>query len=54
MPFIFSGYQKSVAWDMMRVYNDFIDAQERRRYFFFFFSVAELDLEVYALNLQIL
>ncbi|XP_028211817.1 leucine carboxyl methyltransferase 1 homolog isoform X2 [Glycine soja] len=29
--FLDQGWQKSVAWDMMRVYNDFIDAQERRR-----------------------
>ncbi|KAG4925754.1 hypothetical protein JHK87_051294 [Glycine soja] len=28
--FLDQGWQKSVAWDMMRVYNDFIDAQERR------------------------
>ncbi|WVZ04386.1 hypothetical protein V8G54_025192 [Vigna mungo] len=27
------GRQKSVAWDMLRVYNDFIDDQERRRYY---------------------
>ncbi|KAK7394566.1 hypothetical protein VNO78_15097 [Psophocarpus tetragonolobus] len=27
------GWQ-SVAWDMLRIYNDFIDAQERRRQFF--------------------
>ncbi|XP_022641232.1 tRNA wybutosine-synthesizing protein 4 isoform X3 [Vigna radiata var. radiata] len=29
--FLDQGWQKSVAWDMLRVYNDFIDAQERRR-----------------------
>ncbi|KAK8464359.1 hypothetical protein PHAVU_011G190400 [Phaseolus vulgaris] len=29
--FLDQGWQKSVAWDMQRVYNDFIDAQERRR-----------------------
>ncbi|XP_031277598.1 leucine carboxyl methyltransferase 1 homolog [Pistacia vera] len=25
------GWQKAVAWDMLRVYSNFIDAQERRR-----------------------
>ncbi|XP_073222761.1 leucine carboxyl methyltransferase 1 homolog isoform X2 [Cicer arietinum] len=29
--FLAQGWQKSVAWDMLRVYNDFVDAQERRR-----------------------
>ncbi|KAL2326209.1 hypothetical protein Fmac_025267 [Flemingia macrophylla] len=29
--FLDQGWQKSVAWDMLRVYNDFIDPQERRR-----------------------
>ncbi|XP_061375907.1 leucine carboxyl methyltransferase 1 homolog isoform X1 [Gastrolobium bilobum] len=29
--FLDQGWQKSVAWDMLRIYNDFIDAQERRR-----------------------
>ncbi|KAL5058730.1 hypothetical protein RYX36_030334 [Vicia faba] len=29
--FLDQGWQKSVAWDMLRVYNDFVDAQERRR-----------------------
>ncbi|KAJ1443675.1 S-adenosyl-L-methionine-dependent methyltransferase [Sesbania bispinosa] len=29
--FVDHGWQKAVAWDMLRVYNDFIDAQERRR-----------------------
>lgn len=33
MLFVSHGYQKSVAWDMLRVYNDFVDAQERRRYY---------------------
>ncbi|KAK2361742.1 Leucine carboxyl methyltransferase 1, variant 2 [Trifolium repens] len=29
--FLDQGWQKSVAWDMQKVYNDFVDAQERRR-----------------------
>ncbi|MED6160122.1 Leucine carboxyl methyltransferase 1 [Stylosanthes scabra] len=29
--FLDHGWQRSVAWDMLRIYNDFIDAQERRR-----------------------
>ncbi|KAL1322606.1 hypothetical protein HN51_067613 [Arachis hypogaea] len=29
--FLDQGWQRSVAWDMLRIYNDFIDAQERRR-----------------------
>lgn len=29
--FLEQGWQKSVAWDMLKIYNDFIDAQERRR-----------------------
>ncbi|XP_027351675.1 leucine carboxyl methyltransferase 1 homolog isoform X2 [Abrus precatorius] len=29
--FLDQGWQRSVAWDMLRVYNDFVDAQERRR-----------------------
>ncbi|KAG5106324.1 hypothetical protein JHK82_043294 [Glycine max] len=29
--FLDQGWQTSVAWDMLRVYNDFIDAQERHR-----------------------
>ncbi|KAG5008127.1 hypothetical protein JHK85_026669 [Glycine max] len=31
--FLDQGWQKSVAWDMMRVYNDFIDAQERQEHY---------------------
>ncbi|TXG54012.1 hypothetical protein EZV62_019268 [Acer yangbiense] len=26
------GWQRAVAWDMLRVYSDFVDAQERRMY----------------------
>ena len=26
------GYQRAVAWDMLKVYGNFIEAQERRRY----------------------
>ncbi|KAL5150590.1 Leucine carboxyl methyltransferase 1 [Glycine soja] len=29
--FLDQGWQKSVAWDMLRIYNDFIDAPERHR-----------------------
>jgi len=29
--FFEQGWQKSVAWDMLKIYNDFIEAQERRR-----------------------
>lgn len=29
--FVIDWLQKAVAWDMLRVYNDFIEAQERRR-----------------------
>ncbi|CAN4125949.1 unnamed protein product [Withania somnifera] len=29
--FIDHGWQKAVAWDMLRIYSDFIEAQERRR-----------------------
>ncbi|KAF7845045.1 leucine carboxyl methyltransferase 1-like protein isoform X1 [Senna tora] len=29
--FLDQGWQRAVAWDMLRVYSDFIDAQERRR-----------------------
>ncbi|XP_016510298.1 leucine carboxyl methyltransferase 1 homolog isoform X2 [Nicotiana tabacum] len=29
--FLDQGWQKAVAWDMLRVYSDFIEAQERRR-----------------------
>ncbi|XP_020263486.1 tRNA wybutosine-synthesizing protein 4 [Asparagus officinalis] len=29
--FLEQGWQRSVAWDMMRIYNEFIEAQERRR-----------------------
>ncbi|XAR54186.1 tRNAPhe {7-[3-amino-3-(methoxycarbonyl)propyl]wyosine37-N}-methoxycarbonyltransferase [Bertholletia excelsa] len=29
--FLDHGWQKAVAWDMLRVYTNFIDAQERRR-----------------------
>jgi hypothetical protein len=25
-------YQRAVAWDMLKVYTDFIEAKERRRY----------------------
>lgn len=24
-------FQRAVAWDMLKIYNDFIDSQERRR-----------------------
>lgn len=44
----FCGHQTSVAWDMLRVYNDFIDAQERHRYF------VESYLGAYVLNFQTL
>lgn len=26
------SYQRAVAWDMLKVYTDFIEAKERRRY----------------------
>ncbi|XP_025015447.2 leucine carboxyl methyltransferase 1 homolog isoform X2 [Ricinus communis] len=29
--FLDQGWQRAVAWDMLRVYSDFIEAQERRR-----------------------
>ncbi|KAF6149953.1 hypothetical protein GIB67_008674, partial [Kingdonia uniflora] len=29
--FLDQGWQRAVAWDMLRVYSDFIDQQERRR-----------------------
>jgi len=29
--FLDQGWQRAVAWDMLRVYSRFIDAQERRR-----------------------
>lgn len=29
--FLDQGWQMAVAWDMLRVYSQFIDAQERRR-----------------------
>lgn len=29
--FLDQGWQRAVAWDMLRVYSDFIDAHERRR-----------------------
>jgi len=29
--FLDNGWQRAVAWDMLRIYNDFIDSQERRR-----------------------
>nr|GMD71641.1 tRNA wybutosine-synthesizing protein 4 isoform X1 [Ipomoea batatas] len=29
--FLDQGWQKAVAWDMLRVYTDFVEAQERRR-----------------------
>lgn len=29
--FLDQGWQKAVAWDMLQVYSDFIEAQERRR-----------------------
>lgn len=29
--FLDQGWQKAVAWDMLHVYSDFIEAQERRR-----------------------
>ncbi|KAI5647501.1 hypothetical protein M9H77_33506 [Catharanthus roseus] len=29
--FLDQGWQRAVAWDMLKVYSDFIDAQERRR-----------------------
>ncbi|KAF5731611.1 tRNA wybutosine-synthesizing protein 4 [Tripterygium wilfordii] len=29
--FLDQGWQKAVAWDMLRIYSDFIEAQERRR-----------------------
>ncbi|XP_050204195.1 leucine carboxyl methyltransferase 1 homolog [Mercurialis annua] len=29
--FLDQGWQRAVAWDMLRVYTDFIEAQERRR-----------------------
>ena len=44
----FCGHQTSVAWDMLRVYIDFIDAQERHRYF------VESYLGAYVLNFQTL
>lgn len=31
MLFLDQGWQRAVAWDMLRVYSKFIDAQERRR-----------------------
>ncbi|KAJ6722597.1 LEUCINE CARBOXYL METHYLTRANSFERASE [Salix koriyanagi] len=30
--FLDHGWQRAVAWDMLRVYTDFIEAKERRRY----------------------
>ncbi|KAJ8447276.1 hypothetical protein Cgig2_013053 [Carnegiea gigantea] len=30
--FLEQGWQRAVAWDMLRVYSKFIDAQERRRH----------------------
>ncbi|KAG4950091.1 hypothetical protein JHK86_043330 [Glycine max] len=38
--FLDQGWQTSVAWDMLRVYIDFIDAQERHRVFFVIFGFA--------------
>jgi len=29
--FLGNGWQRAVAWDMLKIYNDFIDSQERRR-----------------------
>ncbi|CAL0329501.1 unnamed protein product [Lupinus luteus] len=29
--FLDQGWQRAVAWDMLRVYSEFVDAQERRR-----------------------
>ncbi|CAL5044746.1 unnamed protein product [Urochloa decumbens] len=29
--FLDNGWQRAVAWDMLKIYNDFIDSQERRR-----------------------
>uniref|UniRef100_A0A0A9A637 Uncharacterized protein n=1 Tax=Arundo donax TaxID=35708 RepID=A0A0A9A637_ARUDO len=29
--FLDNGWQRAVAWDMLRIYNDFIDSEERRR-----------------------
>ncbi|TXG62512.1 hypothetical protein EZV62_009506 [Acer yangbiense] len=29
--FLDQGWQRAVSWDMLRVYSDFVDAQERRR-----------------------
>lgn len=29
---VFGCFQKAVAWDMLRVYTDFVEAQERRRW----------------------
>lgn len=26
------GFQRAVAWDMLKVYSSFVEAQERRRY----------------------
>uniref|UniRef100_A0A0E0DWG5 [phosphatase 2A protein]-leucine-carboxy methyltransferase n=1 Tax=Oryza meridionalis TaxID=40149 RepID=A0A0E0DWG5_9ORYZ len=29
--FLDNGWQRAVAWDMLKIYNDFIDSEERRR-----------------------
>lgn len=30
--FVCMGFQRAAAWDMLKVYSSFVEAQERRRY----------------------